>query len=81
MRKSYIVEKDYNNSRFDRWFKTEIIDLPQSLIEKIIRQNKIKINKKKTKTSYRLQKGDIIEIFNISNFKPNQKKIIKKRKK
>ena len=34
MRKSYIVEKDYNNSRFDRWFKTEIIDLPQSLIEK-----------------------------------------------
>ena len=77
MRKSYIVEKDYNNSRFDRWFKTEIIDLPQSLIEKIIRQKKIKINKKKTKTSYRLQKGDIIEIFNISNFKPNQKKIIK----
>ena len=77
MRKSYIVEKDYNNSRFDRWFKTKIINLPQSLIEKIIRQNKIKVNKKKTKTSYRLQTGDIIEIFNISNLKPNKKKITK----
>ena len=49
MQKSYIVEKDYNNSRFDRWFKAKIIDLPQSLIEKIIRQNKVKINKKKNK--------------------------------
>ena len=74
MYKSYIIEKDFNNSRFDRWFKTKIIDLPQSLIEKIIRQNKIKINKKKTKTSYRLQTGDFVEIFNISNFKPNKSK-------
>ena len=46
-RKSYIVEKDYHNSRFDKWFKAKIINLPQSLIEKIIRLNKVKINKKK----------------------------------
>ena len=68
MHKSYIVEKDYNNSRFDKWFKTNIIDLPQSLIQKIIRLKKVKINKKKTKTSYRLQIGDKIEVFNISKF-------------
>ena len=78
MQKSYIVEKDYNNSRFDRWFKVKIINLPQSLIQKIIRQNKIKINKKKTKTSYRLQTGDVIEIFNLSKFKSiDKKRIIK----
>ena len=29
------VKKDYHNSRFDRWFKANIIDLPQSLIQKI----------------------------------------------
>ncbi len=80
MHKSYIVEKDYSNSRFDKWFKTNIIDLPQSLIQKIIRLKKVKINKKKTKTSYRLQIGDKIEVFNISKFTPNNKKQIIKYK-
>ena len=80
MHKFYIVEKDYNNSRFDRWFKTKIINLPQSLIQKIIRLKKVKINKKKTKTSYRLQVGDKIEIFDISKFTPNDKKKIIKYK-
>ncbi len=80
MNKSYTVEKDYNNSRFDKWFKTNVVDVPQSLIQKIIRLNKVKINKKKIKTSYRLQTGDIIEIFNISKFTPNDKKKITKYK-
>ncbi len=69
MPKTYTIEKDYRNSRFDKWFKSNIINLPQSLIEKIIRLNKVKINKKKTKSSYRVQPGDIVEIYNISKFK------------
>ena len=63
------VEKDYHNSRFDRWFKANVINLPQSLIEKIIRKNKIKVNRKKPKTSYRMQLGDIVEVYDISKFK------------
>ena len=78
MPQTYTVEKDYHNSRFDRWFKAKIIDLPQSLIEKIIRLNKVKVNRKKTKSSYRVQLGDIVEVFNISKFKINDKpRIIK----
>ena len=69
MPKSYTVDDDYNESRLDKWFKQKIINLPHSLIEKIIRQNKIKVNKKKVKSSYRLQKGDLIDIFDISKFK------------
>ncbi len=69
MPKTYIVDKDYQNSRFDKWFKAKIINLPQSLIEKIIRLNKVKINKKKTTSSYRVKSGDVVEVFNISNFK------------
>ena len=69
MPKTYKVEKDYHNSRFDRWFKAKIINLPQSLIEKILRKNKIKINRKKPKTSYRVQLGDIVEVYDISKFK------------
>ena len=49
MPKLYTVEKDFHNSRLDKWFKIKVINLPQSLIEKIIRTNKIKVNKKKTK--------------------------------
>ena len=74
MPKSYTVDDDYNDSRLDKWFKNKIINLPHSLLEKIIRKNKIKVNKKKTKSSYRLQKGDLIEIYDISKLKPVDKK-------
>ena len=50
MPKSYTVEHDYNDSRLDKWFKNKIINLPHSLLEKILRQNKVKVNKKKKKT-------------------------------
>ena len=74
MPKSYTVDDDYNDSRLDKWFKNKIINLPHSLLEKILRQNKVKVNKKKTKSSYRLQKGDLIEIYDISKLKPIDKK-------
>ena len=73
MPKSFTVDEDYNDSRLDKWFKDKIINLPHSLIEKIIRQNKIKVNKKKTKSSYRLRFDDVIEIYDISKFKPTEK--------
>ena len=72
------VKQDYHNSRFDRWFKANVIDLPQSLIQKILRLNKVKINRKKVKSSYRVQSGDIVEIYDISNFKiTDRPKLIK----
>ena len=74
MPKSYIVDEDYNDSRLDKWFKNKIINLPHSLFEKILRQNKVKVNKKKSKSSYRLQTGDLIEIYDISKLKPIDKK-------
>ncbi len=72
------VKKEYHNSRFDRWFKSIIINLPQSLIQKILRLNKVKINRKKVKSSYRLQTGDIVEIYDISKFKNSDRpKVLK----
>ena len=75
MPKSYTVDDDYHDSRLDKWFKNKIINLPHSLLEKILRQNKVKVNKKKTKSSYRLQIGDLIEIYDISKLKPVDKKV------
>jgi len=73
MFKKFIVDKDYHNSRLDKWFKQNVFNIPQSLIEKIIRKNKVKVNKKKTKTSYRVQFHDIIEIYGINKIKFNDK--------
>ena len=75
MPKSFIVDDNYHDTRLDKWFKQKVISLPHSLIEKIIRQNKIKVNKKKTKSSYRIQNGDLIEVYDILKFKPLNKEI------
>ena len=73
MPKLFTVKNDYHDSRFDKWFKKNVIDIPHSLIEKIIRQNKVKVNNKRTKSSYRVQEGDIIQIFEITKIKPTKK--------
>ncbi len=70
MQEKFIVTKNYNNIRFDRWFKEEIKNLPNSLIQKLLRKNKIKVNDKKIKSSFRLNEGDKVSIFNLSNYKP-----------
>ena len=77
MIKSYIIDSTYTNMRLDRWLRNKIGNIPQSLIEKSLRAGKIKINKKKAKSSLKLKANDKIEIFNLK-FKVNiiQKKII-----
>ena len=74
MKKIFKVNKDFNNSRFDKWFKSEILDIPHSLIEKLIRKRNIKVNFKRTKTSYRVQLNDLVEIHGLENLKKNIKK-------
>ncbi len=76
MIKKFEVEKDFHNTRFDRWFKNKVLDIPQGLIEKIIRKNQAKVNGKKTKSSYRVQENDLIEIFNIEKVKKTEKNLI-----
>ena len=76
MIKKFEVEKDFHNTRFDRWFKNKVLDIPQGLIEKIIRKNQAKVNGKRTKSSYRVQENDTIEIFNIDKIKKTEKNLI-----
>jgi len=73
MNKKFEVEKDFHNTRFDRWFKNKILDIPQGLIERIIRKNLVKINGKKTKSSYRVEEKDVLEVFNFEKIKKSEK--------
>ena len=73
MKNIFNVNKDFVNTRLDKWFKKNISVVPQSLIEKSLRKGKIKVNNKKVKSSYRLQEKDQIFIakinFTSNNFK------------
>mgnify|MGYP001366701262 CR=1 FL=1 len=76
MKKFFLINHDSENSRLDRWFKINICNVPQSLIEKNIRKGNIKINYRRKKSSYKLKKGDKVILFNI-NFeqRSNKKKL------
>ena len=65
MKKSYIVDSTCNDMRIDRWIRNSIGKVPQSLIEKNLRAGKIKINKKKIKSSHKVKTNDNINLFNI----------------
>ena len=60
--------------RLDRWIKNNLGKFPQSLLEKSIRKGKIKLNKKKTSSSYKLRSGDEISFYNFNYENKNQNK-------
>ena len=76
MKKTYTVDSTCNDMRIDRWLRHSVGHIPQSLIEKNLRAGKIKLNKKKIKSSHKVKTNDKIDLFNI-NFKEKivQKKI------
>ena len=74
MKKSYVVDSTCNSMRIDRWIRHYIGKIPQSLIEKSLRAGKIKLNKKKIKSSQKVKTNDKIDLYNF-NF---EEKIIQK---
>ena len=76
MKKSYIVDYTFNEMRLDRWIRNNIGKIPQGLIEKNLRNGKIKVNNKKSKSSQKVITNDQINVFNFEfREKINQKKI------
>ncbi len=75
MNKSLIVDTTCNKMRLDRYLRNKLGNIPQSLIEKNLRLGKIKLNKKKTKSSIKVNTNDRIDLYNFSF----QDKIIQKK--
>ena len=65
MKKLINVEKTYNGMRIDRFLRNQLGKVPQSLIEKNLRNGKIKLNKKKVKSSKKVKINDKVELYNI----------------
>ena len=70
MKKLIHVDKTFNGMRIDRFLRNKFGQVPQSLIEKSLRNGNIKLNKKKIKSSKKIQMNDKIELFNFE-FKNN----------
>ena len=69
MNKFFLIKEDFANTRLDRWFRKNIYNIPQSLIEKNIRKGNIKVNNYIKKSSYKLQSGDKVCVTS-SDYKP-----------
>ena len=77
MKKTLRVDAMSNDMRLDRFLRHVLGKIPQGLIEKSIRSGKIKLNKKKIKSSIKVKTNDLIYLFNFE-FKPQL--ILKKNK-
>ena len=66
MNKSFVVDSTFVDMRLDRFLRNKLGNLPQSLIEKNLRNGKIKCNQKKVKSSFKLKLNDRIVVFNLS---------------
>ena len=75
MNKNLIVDTTCNKMRLDRYLRNKLGNIPQSLIEKNLRSGKIKLNKKKAKSSIKVNTNDRIDFYNF-NF---EEKIIQKK--
>jgi len=65
MKKTYTVESTFNDMRLDRWIRNVLGNIPQGLIEKNLRSGKIKLNKKKIKSSVKVKTNDQIDLFDF----------------
>ena len=65
MKKSFIVDYEFDGMRLDRWIRNNLGKIPQGLIEKNLRNGIIKVNKRKVKSSYKIKTNDQINIFNF----------------
>ncbi len=75
MKNIFEIEETFNNMRLDRWIRNKFGSVPQSLIEKHLRNGNIKINKKRAKSSFKVKTNDKIYMFKF-NF---QNKLVQKK--
>ncbi len=60
---SFVINKDFDGTRVDRFLKKKFINIPQSLFEKNLRKKKITVNNNKVKNLYKLRNKDIVDIY------------------
>ena len=65
MKKSFNVDPTYDEMRIDRWIRNNLGKIPQGLIEKNLRNGKIRLNNKKIKSSHKVKTNDQVDLVNF----------------
>ncbi len=65
MKKLINVDKTFEGMRLDRFLRNCLGQIPQGLIEKNLRNGRIKLNKKKVKSSKKIKFNDKVELYNF----------------
>ena len=76
MKKLINVDNTFSGMRIDRFLRKYFVSIPQSLIEKNLRNGKIKLNKKRVKSSNKVKNNDVIELH---NFEYKKDELVKKK--
>ncbi len=56
------IAEHRSGQRIDNFLITELKDVPKSRIYRLLRKGEIRVNKKRTKPTYRIQGGDIVRL-------------------
>ena len=64
MKKSNIFEinQELSGQRLDNFLIKTLKGLPKSLIYKLVRSGQVRVNKKRTKVSYRISDNDMVRV-------------------
>jgi len=65
MKKSFNVDPTYDEMRIDRWIRNNLGKIPQGLIEKNLRNGKIRLNNKRIKSSHKVKTNDQVDLVNF----------------
>lgn len=57
-----VVESGYQGQRLDNFLLAMLKGVPKSRVYRIVRKGEVRVNKGRTKVSYRLQEGDVVRI-------------------
>lgn len=61
--KSFVITQNDADQRLDKFLQKSFPALPKTLMYKYIRTKRIKVNSKKSDIAYRLQKGDVVDLY------------------
>ena len=75
--KEFTVGKNDAGQRLDRFVTKTVPLLPASLLQKYIRLKRIKVNGARAERDYRLQTGDVLQLYINDEFfdKPNEENL------
>ena len=66
--REFTVSKNESDQRIDRWLAKTLPALPAPLAQKFLRLKKVKCNGKPAKRDYRLQTGDLLQLYISDEF-------------